>query len=239
MAERLVKRIDVENLSPDDWRTLAENCPAEVRANYDQVDDQICEAIKDQIWPDDLEKADAVWGDSDDVPNFIKEFVGFVLKETDVLHDNFDGIPMAAGRKIHDLFEEKLTQPQGWSLRSIKQDLMKEFPNMPESQAETITRMEVGAVLNEAREVAYESRDDSERYKYDWIGPDDSRTTKVCEEITKEVESRGGSVPMDELKSILKEKAKKYQDRGGTPRRVDDWMPHYGCRHTFVRRVAT
>lgn len=237
MSERVVKRVEVDNLSPEAWRTIAERCPQEVRNNYPRVDDCIQQAIESQVWPDDLSKQEAVWADSSDVPQFIKSFVSFVLDETDVLHDSFDGIPQAAGRKIHDLFKEKLTQPQGWSLKSIQDDLEDEFPEMDERQAETITRMEVGAVLNESREVAYESRDDDEEYVYDWTGPSDSRRTKICEEIEKEVENRGGAVPMDELKDILHEKARKYRDKGGTPRRVDNWMPHYGCRHTFTRRV--
>lgn len=239
MSERVVERIEVDNLSPDEWRTIAERCPQEVREQYPKVDDCIRQALERQVWPDDLTKQEAVWSDSDDVPQFVKTFVSFVLDETNVLHDSFDGIPAAAGRKIHDLFEEKLTQPQGWSLRSIQQDLMKEFPEMPEKQAETITRMEVGAVLNEAREIAYESREDEREYVFDWTGPNDSRNTKICEEIRNEVESRGGAVPMDELKDILYEKARKYRDRGGTPDRADNWMPHYGCRHTLTRRVQT
>lgn len=63
---------------------------------------------------------------------------------------------------------------------------------------------------------------------------DDDRTHPICREVKAETEERGG-VSFEDLVSLLKEKAEEYKEVGGTRERMDHWVPHERCRHTFVR----
>jgi len=112
--------------------------------------------------------------------------------------------------------------------------------SLSRKQAETIARNETAAIMNTAREEAYKSRPDEKEYKYYWSNPQDHRTTDLCNEIIEEVDSQGGAVDMPTLKDILYDKADKYKndpDNGGTPQRVDEWLPHFACRSTFIREI--
>jgi hypothetical protein len=64
----------------------------------------------------------------------------------------------------------------------------------------------------------------------------DDRTHPVTREAYKEIEERGG-VSLKELGSVLLEKAKKYEDEGGTPERMEHWVPHERFRFSIVRHV--
>ncbi|MHC3439570.1 hypothetical protein ACYJ1Y_16130 [Natrialbaceae archaeon A-gly3] len=67
----------------------------------------------------------------------------------------------------------------------------------------------------------------------EWSVPNDERgCSPVCEAAAEEIADRGGSVSVPELKTILTEKAEKYDD--GTPERMDDWIPHKECRTTPI-----
>lgn len=187
---------------------------------------------------DDLSKAPMAWPADEQVPEFVKEVIRQVI-QNDVVWDDFSGYTRQAARAIQNSLRDNLTQPQGWSIESLVRDLQSIYPGMDDEQAHNIARTETSAVLNSAREEAYKKRPQAANYVYYWSGPADHRRTDVCKEIVNEVESRGGSVPMNELRSILRSKARKYEntDQGGTPERVSEWCPHYQCRHTFVRDV--
>lgn len=187
---------------------------------------------------DDLSKAPPAWPSDDEVPEFVKEAILSVIDDG-AMWDEFAGYSSQAAAAIHNSLEEKVTQPQGWSIGSIVDDLLELYSGLGKERALTIARTEVGAIMNRARQEAYEQRDDSDDYVYYWQGPGDHRTTDVCKEIKEEVDARGGHVPLEELRSILRTKARKYENtaQGGTPERVSEWVPHYQCRHTFIRDV--
>jgi len=63
--------------------------------------------------------------------------------------------------------------------------------------------------------------------KVEWMVTEDS--SPICRETADEIEERGEAVPAEELQSILREKARKYKDEGGTPERMDHWVPHKKC----------
>lgn len=212
--------------------------------DYADVDDMMLEAFKNSVWwqPDedeDLSKAPNMWEHASNVPEFVKEFIREAISQG-VIWDQFEDIPKAAILKVEELFRENLTQPQGWSVHSLTEDLSDEFASLSRKQAETIARNETAAIMNTAREEAYKSRPDEDEYEYYWSNPQDHRTTDVCNEIIEEIESQGGAVDLPTLKDILLDKAQKYAndpDNGGTPQRVDEWLPHFECRSTFVREV--
>lgn len=227
--------------APGTDETVQKDCLGLSAEEYEDCDDRLREMHKRLAeWDgDDLSKAPPAWDSNDDVPEYVVEAVEEAIEEEDVVWDKFEGYSRQSAVAVQNSLEEDLTQPQGWSIGSIVDDLQEMFPGMDEEKATNIARTEVSAILNSAREEAYESREDSVDYVYYWQGPADHRRTKVCEEIAEEVEARGGAVPMHELRSILLNKAKKYEGtrEGGTPERVDEWTPHYMCRHTFIRDV--
>lgn len=207
--------------------------------SLDELDNALHLAHKNVVqWEpaegEDLSKAPNMWRGDDNVPDFVKELISFVLDTRDVIWDDVKGLPHDAGLRIKEILEENLTQPQGWSIDSLTEDFEEEL-RIEEDKARDIARQESGAVLNTTREVSYEATEADDEFVFYWSGADDSRTTEMCEEIKSEIESRGGAVPMDELKSILDTVSRKYEY--GTPERVDDWIPHWKCRHTLVRDV--
>lgn len=133
-----------------------------------------------------------------------------------------------------------MTDASGWTLGGIAERLQ-DVLNVSQDDALEYARNETQPVLSVARaegweEYARETDQDPDEFLFDWVGPNDHRTTDLCQETEREIDSRGGAVTLQELKGILMDKAKKYADDGGTPNRVDEWHPHYNCRRTFVRR---
>lgn len=187
---------------------------------------------------EDLSKAPPAWTDDEDIPQFVFEAILGALDEG-VVWDKFEGYSQQAANAIRNSLQENLTQPQGWSIGSIVDDLLDMYPGMEQGKALNIAQTEVSGILNTAREGAYRQREGSDDYVYYWQGPNDHRTTEVCAEIEEEIEARGGSVPLEELQEILMAKAEKYEGtrEGGTPERVDEWIPHFQCRRTFIRDV--
>jgi hypothetical protein len=153
----------------------------------------------------------------------------------------FESLDPGEADDLKEMLKEKLTQPQGWSLESVATDVQDEF-GLPEDVAVGVSADTTHNVLCEATMEAYDRMEGSEDFVYDWIGPDDWRTTPTCREIKQEIEDRGGAVSEPTLVQILRQKAMKYEDThvgGGTPQRVDHWEPHYQCRHKPVRRVQS
>lgn len=67
----------------------------------------------------------------------------------------------------------------------------------------------------------------------EWSVPDDERgCSPVCEATAEEIDDRGGAVSVPELQKILRRNAEKNDD--GTPKRMDNWIPHKECRCTVI-----
>lgn len=198
-----------------------------------ELDDILFNTYREQIWSEKFEKQ--MWASSDDVPEFVKGWIGDVVDMVDPLWDQgFEDIPKSAALTVHKEITDSLIQPQGWSVNSIISRIVDEFEWLDEDHARTIVRQEVAGVLNKAREVAYRAR--SDKVMVDWVGPDDASTTTICRTIKSKIDEQGGSVPLPMLRKILDEVARDYRERGGTPERVDEYVPHYQCRHTMVER---
>lgn len=262
-AEHLVEKYDRETAEDhfresgydeDRIQELVEGAMTEVSkaddTPYEQIDAVLLEAIEKSSWWVDseyaegsaeLSKAPGIWRESDRVPEYVREAISEVINSTSWDWMKFDSLTIEEANELEAIVEERLTQPQGWSIRSIARDIQRQFFE-GESSAVGIAADATHNVLNVAREQAYEDMSGSEEFVYSWIGPNDHRTTPVCRETKEEVRDRNGAVTMPTLKQILREKAIKYEgtsEGGGTPDRVDKWEPHYQCRHTFVREVQT
>lgn len=204
-------------------------------SNADVITSELFRAHREQIWIDDLSKAPTMWESDESVPKFVEQWVSETIELVNPVWDGqFDNVPITDRYKVKEIISNSLTQPQGWSTDSIAKRLEEEFFYLSEDQSQIIARQEVAAILNKARETAYKARPGSEEKEFDWIGPSDRRTTELCSEIKSEIDSSGGSVPLNELKSIIKEKAQEYEY--GTPERASEYVPHYQCRHTLIER---
>lgn len=186
-------------------------------------EEKVREAFREQVWPDDMNKSPS-WQSDDDVTQQTQEWVDAVFDMRDPMYDSYDEIPQSAGLRVKEEIRDSLTQSQGWSLDSVASGIEDEFDFLERYQAERIARQEVAAVLNEAVEISLQAR--PEEPEVDWVGPDDGSTTELCEEVKNEV---NGGVKLSKLQEILRRKAEEYDY--GTPRRVDQFVPHFLCRH--------
>lgn len=221
---------------------------ADAPDDYEEVDDALLEAHEKAVqWKADqsldefdISKSPGIWESDDQVPDWVLDALEDLIRSGDVVwQGGYERLPPSAAVRIQRILEDRMTQPQGWSLDSLLNDLKDHYPEKENEYLLNILRNETSALLNTAREEAYELREDSDEYLFDWIGPNDHRTTDTCLSIEERVEDEGGAVPMERLKQILYEEAVAHADDEGTPERVDDWMPHWQCRRTFTRRVQS
>jgi len=218
-----------EGLDKEDFLTSGTTVPD---GKWDELDDILFQSYREQIWEEKFGKQQ--WADSDDVPEFVQRWISEVVELTDPLWaGGFNDIPRMAALTVHKEITDSLTQPQGWSVNSIVGRIVDEFEWLEADDARNIVRSEVAAVLNKAREVAYRARPDE--VMVDWSGPSDSHTTVICETVKERINAEGGSVPIEELKEILRDVSSEYREKGGTPERVEEYIPHYQCRHTLVQ----
>lgn len=228
---RTIERIPVATLQQPKWsdhRSLQKAAD-----QFEKTDNILIDAWAKQVCAESIEKAPDMWQQSDNVPQFIRTFVQDAALTPGVMYGEFNDIPHMAALRVHEIIKDELTSPTGWSIESITLELADEFEWLGKDRAEIIARTEVSAVLNRARKMAYDAS--GQDLQFFWSGPSDHRTTDICEEIKAEIDRRGGYVPVDELRDILRRKARKYKNDGGTPERVNEFVPHYQCRHTFVR----
>lgn len=220
---------------------------SKVDAEFEEIDNTFYE-IHEKIvqWsPEEgegIEKAPTMWEGSDHIPDFVKEYIEEAFRKGAFWNRDFESVPGQKINQVRDEIKQSLTQPQGWSLSSLVENMQDAIPELSEDDAELVARQETAALANTARWQAYEkSEKEGEEFKYYWSGPQDHRTTKICEELKQATQpKRGGDPkPMDELKSIMMRIVQKYRGKGegATPERIDEFVPHYQCRHTFVRDV--
>ena len=98
---------------------------------------------------------------------------------------------------------------------------------------ERIAIAEGVAATNQGKAMYYEAQDDYGEYEYYWSVHRDRRTSPQCKAIERRVNQRGGAVPLEELKSIIRDVALEMD--ASYPYR--DYSPHYYCRSSLVRRV--
>jgi len=159
------------------------------------------------------------------------------------IFENFETVPGTLRETLEDVLRDSLTQPNGWSLDSIVDRLGDAFPGVDTDALETVARTETTSILNEAREVGYEDREDADRFRYYWNGPGDSRTTDLCEDLkiatgqktgTPETDFSGMPGEATDLDTLVR------LEREASNHHFPDLqfrrhVPHINCRHTFVR----
>lgn len=155
-------------------------------------------------------------------------------KRTSIIHEHYDGVTEEQARFIAQTLKEQMESTE-FSQRSIRSSLEEEL-DIEDELINTIALTERASIELMDRVNTYlEQETGGEVYKIS--APDDDRTHPVTREAVEEIENRGGAVPMKELARILLEKAEKYEDEGGTPERMEHWVPHERFRFSIVRHV--
>lgn len=212
-----------------------------------QLDEFLLQVHETQIQPaalDDIKKA--AWNDEDSVPEFVKEKIADAIQDGAVFQD-IEGIPEATVTRLEDFLGDKLTQSQGWSLRSLVDGMKDIWPGVSEDKLEVVARSETASVLNRARELGYEDSPDPERFKFKWNGPNDSRTTLACEWLKggdglagegpsfDGTNPRHGGEPVSMPELLSREEQATAEFFPNLSHRKH--MVHPNERHTFVRSV--
>lgn len=124
---------------------------------------------------------------------------------------------------------DTMTKPE-WTLRELTKVAKRFFPGLQDYEYERIARVESGRLAVRAREEQFnETYDKPEAIMVTWEGPEDYRTTEVCDAIKARIPE--GGVPLDRLKLIIREVCGEVLHREP----LDELVPHFNCRHTFVR----
>ncbi len=202
-----------------------------------QGDDLLLEAHKSQIWPESVEQIEKrTWTGDESVPEYVKANISEAINAGNAVFQAIESIPERAQKKLEGILEENLTQDQGWSLRSIVDDMQDAFPGVSKDDLEVVARTETASVLNEARERGYESFEDSADDRFYWQGPSDARTTEACEELKERTNPQYGGDPvsMNELVRMQQEVQEQHFDHLSFRKHT----VHPNERHTFVRQVA-
>lgn len=161
--------------------------------------------------------------------------VGFESDDENVLEDIMQsGVLQSSYKDLGDELTQQLNtslrdtiSKHGYDMNKIKQTV-KEVTDVTTSRANTIARTESNKISNAARQKAYEKIDPNDEGKYDWIGPNDNRTTDLSQRIKNRV---GNGVSRQELIRILEEESGKD---------FPEWVvnpvapaSHYNSRHVM------
>lgn len=196
------------------WADIARDCPhCGDKISHAELEDKLTEKAEEPFYDDDEE-----------VPEFVQSTIKASI-EAGTVSPEFDEIEDA--KAVEELFEEKLTQSQGWSLQSLKRDITNKF-NVSAGYATTVIYDQLTNVLNKAREIGYSAQDDTME-QFHWVGPDDEATTDCCNWIKEQTKD---GVTLSQLKTLVQQAHNKFFS--DHPER--EWTPHFGCRHSFTQQ---
>jgi|GEM_PF-7122454 len=71
---------------------------------------------------------------------------------------------------------------------------------------------------------------------YTWTVGDEP-CSPICADVEEATTGRDDPVSLGELQELLREKAEEYADEGGTPERMDHWVPHHKCKAVLQSQV--
>lgn len=195
------------------------------------VEDLLLDMQKAMLWDEESDPDRALFQFADEeVPEFAKKAIRKAI-ESGAVFNSIESITPSERSLLIETLQDSLEEQHGWSLNSLRDNIREVFPEMDKSRAETIARTETNSIVNHAREIGYEEREDAEDLTFRWVGPTDDRTTEACEYIKGEIPDSG--VSMQRLKELIEEANEQFVDHAGR-----ELTPHINCRHTFVRATG-
>ncbi|GGN26146.1 hypothetical protein [Halarchaeum nitratireducens] len=168
-----------------------------------------------------------------DVPAWAVEDRVNVDKRTEIIHEHYH-VTEEQAHTIAQKLKEELESTEGYSQHSIISNLEDDL-DLDYDLLETIVWTERASIETMDRVNTYLEQNDPDKL-YKISGPDDDRTHPITREAMEEIEEKGG-VTMEKLARILIRKAEKYEDEGGTPERMEHWVPHEKFRFSIVAHV--
>ncbi len=109
-------------------------------------------------------------------------------------------------RKVNSILSSSF-ENQTFNPNEAKKRILKEVPKLTENRVNSIIRTEYANIRNLATEKTYKDIDPENKNRYIMLGPMDNRTA----DSTKEVHYRQGQgMPLEELKTLIKEVSTKY-----------------------------
>lgn len=161
-------------------------------------------------------------------PELLEDMVN-VEKRSEIIATHYDSISSSQALTITEIIERQMT---GYEIsRYEAKKKIRSQTDVSRDLAEAIYWTETRSIqtLDTARR--YQEEFEIESVK--WMGPGDDDVFPGCREVENIVAERGGSIPLGELQNLLRQKAEKYAEQGGTPERMDHWVPHRKCRYSL------
>jgi hypothetical protein len=208
------------------------------KAEVTELDDLMLTAHREQIQPatlGDIEKR--VWTDDDAVPEYVRERIERAIRDLGAVFEDIESVPSSTIDRLKDILADQMTQPQGWSLDSIVDEMSDVWPGVSEEKLETVARTETASVLNTAREDGYEDLPGDDTPRFYWEGPADSRTTEACEELKARTNPDFGGEPVSMNDLIRAQEDVQATHFPGLSFRKHTIHPNE--RHTFVRAPSS
>jgi hypothetical protein len=166
-----------------------------------------------------------------DVPEWAVEDRVNVERRTSIIYEHYD-VSKEQAQAIAKTLESEMESTEGYTQHEIVSTLEDEL-NLGYDLLETIIWTERASIeIMDTVNTYLEQNSPDDLYKLS--APSDDRIHPVTKEAANEIEEQGG-VPIEELARILIEKAEKYE--GGTPERMDHWVPHEKFRFSVVKHV--
>jgi hypothetical protein len=220
----------------DEVTNATDSEKATTPAQIQKADDLLLEAHKSQIWPAGLGAIEKrTWTGDESVPEYVITQIQEAIRAGGAVFSDIDSVPGDAVNRLEGILEDNLTQPQGWSLDSVVDDMKDAWPGVDTDDLEVVARTETASVLNEAREIGYESMPDSAQARFYWQGPSDSRTTEACEELKERTNPQYGGTPVSMNELVRMEQEVQAEHFSSLSFRKHAIHPQE--RHTFVRQV--
>jgi hypothetical protein len=176
-------------------------------------------------------------------PEFVLQRIRDAV-DAGAMFGEFADIPGSQLMELREDFKDALGTDD-FTLDDVTERVMDDF-GVDRDSAETIARTESSAVLNKAREMGYEDREDmdeGEEARYYWTGatPPDERQTAACEWLIENTNPfEGGTpVPMHELRQLVDEAPEHDDEMDNDLARPDSWVVHPNERSTFVKAPPT
>ena len=173
-------------------------------------------------------------GDISSIPEWVVEDRVNVERRTEIIHKHYS-VSEAQAATIAQKLKTELESTDGFTQDQIRRDL-EESLDLSRDLLETIVWTERASILTMDRVSSYIEQNGSDAV-YKITAPNDDRTHQITREVADEVKQNGG-VTLAELQGLLREKAEQYENEGGTPERMDHWVPHERFRFSITRVIS-
>lgn len=170
-----------------------------------------------------------------EIPEWVVEDRVNVDRRTEIIHEHYPGVDVEEARVIAETLANHMESTDGYSQRAVR-DTVEEKVSLDDDLVQTIVWTERASIETIDRVSTYLEQERGGEV-YEIQAPMDNRTHPVTREAVEEIEDRGAAVPMEEVAEVLLEKAQKYEGEGGTPERMEHWVPHERFRFSIVRHV--